>query len=108
MSSEEWIKNLKVGDKVVVATGSYGRRITTVTKITPKGFINIESGQQFTQDGHQRGGDTWHRAYLSELTDAVRLEFKKNSLVQKCKEINFEKLSIEQLEQILLISKEGE
>jgi len=108
MGSEEWIKHLKVGDKVVISTGSYSRRVTSVTKITPKGFINIESGQTFTQDGYQRGGDTWHRASLSEFTDEIALEFKKIKLISQCKEIQFGKLTIEQLEQILLISKEGE
>jgi len=108
MEEKNWIQELKAGDKVVVSTGSYDKKITSVTKITPKGFINVESGQTFTSDGNQRGGDTWHRTYLSQLTDEVALGFKKQALVNRCKVIQFNKLTVEQLEKILSILKEGE
>ena len=103
MDDKEWIKNLKAGDKVVIETNNYGKSITSVVKITPKGFINTESGKQFNPDGSQRGGSTWNYSSLSQLTDEVLLEFKKKRLVNKCKEIDFSKLSIDDLEQILNI-----
>ena len=33
--NEEWLKNLKVGDRVFVV-GNYGKSLKTVQKITPK------------------------------------------------------------------------
>lgn len=104
MDNNDWIKELKEGDKVVISN-RHGKSITTVAKITPKGFIKTEKGFQFNQDGSQRGGDTWNSFYLRQLTEDVLLEFKKNGLMRKCKEIDFSKLSIEQFEQILEIVK---
>jgi len=102
MNDKEWIKDLKEGDKVVVSS-RHGKSITVVTKITPKGFVKTDK-YQFNQDGSQRGNsDRWNPFYLEQLTDEVLLEFKKNGLVRKCKEIKFSELSIEQIEQILSI-----
>lgn len=102
MNGNEWIKELKVGDKVAI-TSRNGRSITTIAKITPTGIIKTEKGSQFNPDGFQRGGDGWGAYSLQQLTDEVKLEFKKNGLVRKCKEVDFSKLTIEQLEQILNI-----
>jgi len=107
LSDIEWIKNLKVGDEVVVTTGSYGKRISKVTKITPKGFINV-GHEYFNPNGSQRGGDTWHKSSLSQLTDEVMLEFKKKRLVGKCIDIKFTELTIEKLENILSIATKEE
>ena len=101
-NDKEWVKGLKVGDKVVVGS-TYRKSITAVTKITPKGFINTDSGHQFNADGSQRGGDTWHRSYLQPLTDDILSEFKKDNLVGKCNNIKFKELTVGQLEQILVI-----
>lgn len=106
MNENNWIQELKVGDKVVVETNNYGKVITTVTKITPKGYINTESGKQFNPNGSQRGGGNWSYSSLTQLTSEVLLEFKKKKLVSQCKEIRFEELSIDQLQQILFIRDE--
>ena len=99
-NDKEWVKDLKVGDKAVVGS-TFRKSITTVTKITPKGFINTDSGHQFNIDGYQRGGGTWNRTSLLQLTDDLQLEFKKEKLVSQCKVIKFEELDIDQLEEIL-------
>jgi hypothetical protein len=101
---EDWIKDLKVGDKVVVESNNYGKAITSVEKITPKGFIKTKNGHQFNPDGSQRGGSSWTYSFLSQLTDEVLLKFKKK-LVNQCKEIDFSKLNIDDFEQILNISE---
>jgi len=106
MDDKKWIQDLKAGDKVVIYTNNYGKAITSVVKITPKGFINTESGKQFNPDGSQRGGSTWSYSSLCQLTDEVLLEFKKKRLVNKCKAIDFSKLSIDDLEKILNICGE--
>jgi len=103
MSYENWIKDLKVGSKVIVAN-NYGEKITTVTKITPKGFIKVESGKMFNPDGGERGGSNWNYTSLLQLTDDILLKFKKKELISQCEEIRFSELNTEQLEQILLIT----
>jgi len=102
MNENEWMKELRVGDKVVISNRN-GKSITTIVKITPTGIIKTEKGAQFNPDGFQRGGDTWSNYSLNQLTDELQLEFKKKGLVKKFKEIDFSKLSIEQLEQIISI-----
>jgi len=102
MEGNDWIKDLKVGDKVVTSS-SYRKSISTVTTITPKGFIKTDSGHTFNANGGQRGGDTWHRTSLYQLTDKVVSEFKKVELIGKCNNIKFSELTIGQLEQILSI-----
>ena len=93
MSNKDWIKDLKVGDKVIIATNNYSNQITSVVKITPKGFINTQNGKQFYPNGSQVGGDS-RDFYLLQLTDELLIEFKKNGLVRKCKEIDFSKLEV--------------
>lgn len=55
----EWIKNLKVGDKVVVHSWAwcYNKYIeTTVSKITPTGRIRVNGyEEQFNQQGYAMG-----------------------------------------------------
>jgi len=46
--SNAWMKDLKVGDKVVVSSRN-GRSITTIAKITPTGIIKTEKGTNSIQ-----------------------------------------------------------
>lgn len=39
--SDDWLKKLKPGDKVIVCQGFYGRSLETVTAVTPTGRIKI-------------------------------------------------------------------
>lgn len=68
----EWIKNLKVGDKVFVCW-RMGRSLRSVEKITPKGYIKI-GGSLYNTDGSERNSDVWSRCHLSEATpEAIKL-----------------------------------
>lgn len=57
---EEWLKSLKVGDRVAYSTGSYGfrsYRFDTVAKITPTGRIKLKEliNVTFSERGTQMG-----------------------------------------------------
>ena len=71
-----WLKELKVGDEVFVASGrgawdtSY--TISVVEKITPTGKINV-AGKQFSPQGHKREG--YHSTWLKELTPENKQEY---------------------------------
>lgn len=55
----EWIKNLKVGDKVVVKSYGWGYneyKESVVSKITPTGRIRVNGYEaQFNQEGYAMG-----------------------------------------------------
>ncbi len=94
----EWIKNLKVGDKVFVCW-RMGRSLKTVEKITPKGYIKV-GGSLYNADGSERNSDIWSRCYLSEATpEAIRLFTEQATikraikLMQETKEITLEQAS---------------
>lgn len=91
----EWIKNLKVGDKVFV-NWRMGKSLRTVDKITPKGYIKV-GGSLYNTDGSERNSDVWSRCRLSEATPeeinlfAEKLTIKKAmGLMRSIKEITLE------------------
>ena len=65
---EDWLKNLKVGDKVIVSTNSGRTSVQTITNITPVGNIKV-GGILFTKYGSQRASNRWGRAVLMEYTE---------------------------------------
>lgn len=82
---KEWIKNLKVGDKVFVCW-RMGRALRTVEKITPKGNIRV-NGILFNTDGSERGGDIWSKSFLAEATPGAIKNFNEKLIIQKAKKL---------------------
>lgn len=83
MFNDEWLKNLKVGDKVVVHYGTGGsmRAITTVEKITPKRVISVKGwSATFNEHGFERGkhdrANAFSRASLAEATPETMNEIR--------------------------------
>lgn len=66
---EDWLKNLKAGDRVILVGGSpYSPcSIQTVEKVTPTGRIKVK-GMTFNQDGTQYGGDRYWSYSIGEAT----------------------------------------
>lgn len=98
---KEWIKNLKVGDKVFVCW-RMGRSLRTVEKITPKGNIRV-GGTLFNSDGSERGGDVWSRSFLAEATlDAIK-SFNEKLIIQKAKKLmaSTKEITLEQANKII-------
>lgn len=91
----EWIKNLKVGDLVVVSSRTFAA-VRKVEKITPSGLIKV-NGILYNNNGCERGGDICSRNYLREATpeliDEIRIKStirKAYNLMQSAKNITFE------------------
>lgn len=101
MITKEWIKNLKVGDKVFVCW-RMGRSLRTVEKITPKGNIKV-NGILFNTDGSERGGDVWSKSFLAEATPDAIKSFNEKLIIQKAKKLMSatKELTLEQANKII-------
>lgn len=99
----DWVKNLKIGDKVVVERrGLHSlQRIDIVKNITPTGLINV-SGTLYRADGSSRGND-WTSEQLLECTKEVELEINKKKVIRKVlRDINeIKSLTYEQAVEIM-------
>lgn len=96
----------KIGDDVYISSGGFGRGgyIAKVDGVTPAG--NLKVGKLvFKPDGTQRGGDEWHPYRMILATDKHRQIIAKRRLLESIQKIDFAKLSISQLTEILLISQ---
>ena len=96
-----WIKNLKVGDEVIVDPG-YGmlRHIGKVTKVN-KASISVD-GTLYGFSGVERS--SWGRALIFECTDEARekvlTERERYHIVNKLKNCNWDDVPIEDLRKI--------
>lgn len=77
----DWLKNLKVGDKVIVSWIT-GCAVKTVEKITPAGNIKV-GGIMFNSNGSERGGDAWSKSYLHEATPEVIEGIRNEAIIKK-------------------------
>ena len=113
---------IKVGDIVIVHTWSGGYTFTThnyklgkVTKVNKKTFKLDISSKTFTIDyGSVYGSDGWERInlmkYDAEFYEKKVLEVKqeelRRDLLYKVRNIDYNQLTTEQLERIMLIAEE--
>lgn len=101
-------KNFKVGDKVLLYN-RHRRKITTVEKITPKGFIKVD-GVLFNSNGTERGGDAYESYRIEPITDEREQELKRDFFVsntkKKLKEFNFNNITYEQACKIAILLNE--
>ena len=93
---ENWIKNLKNGDKVFIVN-RYCRYLRTVEKITNAGNVKV-NGIWFNSNGRERGGDVWSCSHLSEATEEEIIRYRQDLVIQKAlklmtetKNINYKK-----------------
>lgn len=99
----DWLKNLKVGDKVIVSC-RMGDVIRTVEKITPAGNIKV-NGTLFNSNGLERGGDTWNMTYLHEATPEAVQKVTNKNIIQKAINLmrNTTKITPEQAKAIIAV-----
>jgi hypothetical protein len=103
----EWLKDLKVGDRVLIRSRT-GYRTDTVEKITPTGQIKIKSSDYKFKNGEQLGRGKWdYGTYLEQWTEekqnAIDNEKKRDHLAYMMKSVNFYELSLEHLQKIVEI-----
>jgi hypothetical protein len=77
----DWIKNLKEGDMVIVSN-TWHTTITHVDKITPTGLIKI-GADLFYQTGSKRGGGTWDSEHLREATPETIAKIRADVAISK-------------------------
>jgi hypothetical protein len=100
--------NFKEGDKVLLYN-QYRRKITTVEKITPKGFVKVD-GILFNSNGTERGGDIYGLYHIEPITDEREQELRREFLIsntkKRLKEFNFSNITYEQACKIALLLNE--
>lgn len=104
-SKSEWLKTLKVGDKVIYQYyGGYkvSTRVEEVTAITPKGFIKVNDVLFYPETGKARGD---YYCCITEYTEQEAQRIKVSETIQKAfKAIrNTKKMNYNQAVQILEI-----
>jgi hypothetical protein len=105
---EEWLKNLKVGDKVAL-NGSYNNLLIRVVSRITKTLIILDTGGRFKRDtGYVVGGNIWSSALITPVTDEIISKIRTSNLKYKISRIDFETLSNDKLERILTIVNESE
>lgn len=97
---QEWLDNLKVGDKVVIRT-RYVKHIKKVEKITKTRRIYVENGLKFNSDGTQYGRTgAWDFNYIEPVTEELILEFKISRLVREIEDVNWNLVNYANLKKV--------
>ena len=102
--SNNWLQELKEGDRVYF--GNEYLEVGTVERITQT--LIVVNGKKFRKsDGSLQGKWYYSRPWLREATPERDAKYQKHCLLQDLEQIKFSSLSINQLERILAIAKEG-
>ena len=111
--NDEWIKNLKAGDKVYIKSSGLGsiirHSLTTVKKITPKGHVRTEDGSLFRNGTCKTGDWSWIDIvqWTQEIEDKLKAKAHFNQLAHSINAIDARTLTSEQAQKIFDIIKEG-
>jgi hypothetical protein len=98
-----WLENLKVGDKVALRYGWNGIAIISVIKVTAT-QIQTNSGKYRRRDGRQIGETgRFNLNSIEPYTDVIRAEIEEKRMLRAIAEIEFKKLPIETIKQVLAI-----
>ena len=89
MFNEEWLKNIKIGDKFY--TEEFGRytiytvKRLTKTEIVTEPFNDVaKDGGRFNREtGHSIGGGAWHTKFAYPLTEGVYKEILRKNRIDK-------------------------
>jgi hypothetical protein len=108
---QKWLDSLVEGDEVAIETGAYGFReyaIVKIDRITPTRIFKIYN-TSFDKNGEERGNrDRWTATKSIEpVTEKILNSIQRKNLLRQVNEIDFSKLTIEQLESIVETVKKG-
>ena len=105
--NNDWIKNIKIGDEVIVTPGGIRSgnlpKIRKVEKIN-KASISVDGTLYNIKDGFERGRDPWAFSYISECTPEKKadlsLRYERAIILTAIHNAEWSKMSIEQLRAI--------
>lgn len=102
----EWILKLKVGDKFVIRD-QYGSGLTIhkVTKITEKQIVSSPL-RFWKNNGRAVGSSGWYTVNMEELDDNARTDLIRQRVRNMAHKINYNELSLDQLNKIYDALKE--
>jgi hypothetical protein len=97
-----WLRELKVGDKVIIVFNRGGNSVKTVSKITPTGRINVDN---YTFDYYGNGiGDSYYHKHLlewrQELEDKIIKQKEFSKMCNYLDDIRWAGISYEIVEQV--------
>ena len=107
MSREEeqaWLQSLKAGDEVCTRYGWDGIAFVRVTKVTPT-QIEVSGGARYRKkDGREIGNTSrYHFNTIEPVSQAIRDEIEERSMRRRIVNIEFKKLPIETIKQVLAL-----
>lgn len=98
---------VKAGDELAERYGSYrGPEIVKVARVTPSGQIVLTDGRRFRSNGSEIG-DRMVTSSLHILTPELRKEMQQQAHVSFLKNIDWEKIDVKKLEQIVAVLKDS-
>ena len=112
MENKDWLKELKIGDKVIVDSSRFGQKnlsIYQVKKITKKGFLRVGTskldGGLFRNGGQKVDSYGYNHLvqWTQELEDQIRARNKLRRNVHQLLKINWVDVSTEKIEKIIEI-----
>lgn len=78
------LKNVKVGDIVLVDNPRRGKSLAIVKKITPSGLLKI-GNMLFYPSGEERTSDKWRWCMAYSLTETELAEFRQKCFISRVK-----------------------
>ena len=111
--NDEWIKELKAGDKVYIDSSRFGSTaldLTTVKKITPKGYVrtNDNNDSLFRNGWYQIDScSRWHLVqWTQEIEDKLKAKAHFNQLAHSINAVDARTLTPDQVQKIYDIIKD--
>jgi hypothetical protein len=98
-----WLENLKVGDKVVVAS-RYNIHTDIISKIT-KIQIQIGGSKYRKSNGNLISSDKWTDQYITRYDEDVKKEFHASNGRRYLEGIKWQELPDEMIEKVILLIK---
>lgn len=93
----DWLQNLKAGDKVIESYGFNEVRLVPVERVTPTQVI-VGNTKYKRTTGYMVGGDSWCRNSIREATPELADQARRKWLVYQITRANFDAVSTENLE----------
>lgn len=100
---KDWLKSLKLGDKVAVETITGGHVFRKVVRLTKTQIVLDNSQRFYMSSGIIVGGSFYRRIRILPVTAEIKEKAERSALIYRIKKSDINGLSIESLRKILSI-----